>query len=166
MLSSMALLPSLFGIFVLFALLSIFSKRAPANRALLFLRVFFPSWRFFEKVESTLFLEYRFTSESTWQPLFRPLHRGPFNWFFNPTGNLRLAFGSLLEQCASDMEEYEGEPERYFQSVSYSLLKALVEFHLRKEHSDPQRSYQFRLLRREPGTVQPLSLLTSEELSL
>lgn len=105
-------------------------RTAPGKLWLLF-RTLFPSWRFFEDVGSSGELFYRIRQpdssiEANWTLLDRNPHRGLFQLFHNPEGNLRFAQQSLIDQVLIEAET-QTVAELHSSSVPYRLLQKLVE---------------------------------------
>lgn len=114
------------------------------------LRAFFPSWRFFDDIGDMPVLWLRVQREGAsaedfepWQPCLPMPKRSWAMLVWNPEGNLRLAYDSLLMHLLTDADE---QPARLSDSVSYQLTEQLVAFQLRQ---DPQASsvvrYQFKV---------------------
>jgi hypothetical protein len=136
-----------------------------------FIRVLFPSWRFFEDLQwvpRLWFREVQGDRVGEWQACYPPEPRSVFNLFLNPRGNLRLAAQTLVEQMASDaMDLPPGRESSFSSSVSYRLVLRLVQYRIRElgiPASDTD--IQFRVTAEVPGQVSPNGLgeeiLTSE----
>ena len=115
------------------------------------LRAFFPSWRFFDDLGDAPILWVRIDLGDTqqndgfgqWQPCLATAKRNWFTWLWNPQGNLRLAYDSLLMHLLTDIQE---GPARLSECVSYQLTQQLVAHQL---ESHPAAAsivrYQFKL---------------------
>jgi len=111
----------LVGYFVVLVALSALRAVEVKSRLVQQLRVFFPSWRFFEDLGEVPVLWARIGGDGSgtndgedlgpWQ---RSLPTAAPRWwtlFVNPEANLILAYGSLLEQLVSDLAAGpEGSP--------------------------------------------------------
>lgn len=123
------------------------------------LRAFFPSWRFFDDIGDMPVLWLRVQRQGAppedfepWQPCLPTPKRSGSMLVWNPDGNLRLAYDSLLMHLLTDADEQStqpartGAPTRLAACVSYQLTEQLVAFQLRR---DPQAAsivrYQFKV---------------------
>jgi hypothetical protein len=118
----------LLGYLALLALLAL-ARTAPIKSPVVQrLRAFFPSWRFFEDLgDVPVLLGRSGPSEAglgPWVPLLPPVRRRWTQLFYNPEGNLALAFGSLVQQLVSDAADHETGD--FATSVSYRLAHELV----------------------------------------
>ena len=129
--------------FFLFVFVLSLLKRTSFNNSILSLfRVFFPSWRFFEDTCDRPVL-YARVNGGEWQRVLNNPKRGLLSLFYNPEGNLFLAYGSLLDRLLKDASELASGQERLLvDSVSYRLVRNLIErtFKLSKGVS-----YQFKV---------------------
>jgi hypothetical protein len=105
-------------------------------------RSLFPSWRFFDRPGEPYLLEVCWDpaisgSTPSWEQLYLPK---PFRWwnlFLNPYGNTVMAWQSLVEILAQDLDEAgESFPS---DSVAYSLVLNGV------ENAAQGRAFQFRI---------------------
>lgn len=114
-----------------------------------FLRIFMPSWRFFDRlgrVPEVFFRGKSLEAESKkWQPLLEKPKRKSYNLFFNPGGNLYLAQVSLIEQVLDDSQK---ESKKFEETVSFKLLKNLVREKV-LESSPDYTHYDFKIIVRE-----------------
>lgn len=124
--------------------------RSPVVQAL---RAFFPSWKFFDEPGEVPCLLVRTGADaetlSSFEPLLPPLKRPITAALFNPRGNLWLAYGSLLQQLMSELEELpEGsDADTQIRScTSYQLTQALVLERLRERGQALPRYYQFKVV--------------------
>ncbi len=100
-------------------------------------RALFPSWRFFDRVETYSLLFVRFSENETelkeWTKILTPPKRSLINLFFNPEGNYFLAANSLVTQCLEDINELNEEGIKNIElQPGYCMLKNLVEYELKK----------------------------------
>ena len=129
-------------------------------------RVFFPSWRFFDRLGATPRLEYRRLNrpgDDRWIDALPPPNRRALTEIvFNPQGNLRLAANSLLEQLLQAIEDTPGE-ENVAQSEPYALVTRLVRWCLVRAGAQPGEQFQFRLIAgQEPQEEEILVSATHE----
>ena len=141
--------------FALLAAASLSKNRAINNKFLHLLRVFFPSWRFFEDLSELPVIEYRLKGATgepgAWMNIVRPKVSAG-NLFLNPAGNLFLATQSLLEQVQAEISELDPENTQNFtRTASYELCVNLVKYELQKRTLGIT-SFEFRLKRRLQGT--------------
>ena len=124
------------------------TRRPVQGPGWLLLRSLVPAWRFFEDVESTADLHYRFASPETgaygeWQLATVSPARGSLALLLNARGNLALAEQSLVEQL---LAEIDGCPiERVTSLVPYCLAQELVKARLRERGVAAHVPYQLRL---------------------
>lgn len=89
------------------------------------LRMFLPSWRFFDDASTGLVLKVRWTpaggAPGAWIEVLPPPVRRPWHVLWNPEGNRTLAAYSLLERFLQDA----GEDGRTAET-SYALVAALA----------------------------------------
>jgi len=114
-----------------------------------FLRIFVPSWRFFDRlgrVPEVLFRGKSLDSESKkWQPLLIKPKRKFYNLLFNPAGNLYLAYMSLIEKVLDDSQS---QSKKFEDTVSFKLLKNLVREKV-LESSPDYTHYDFKIIVKE-----------------
>lgn len=100
-----------------------------------FLRILFPTWKFFNRLGTVPELLYRMNGQVEWTPAFVKPNRTFFNLFLNPEGNLYLAKQSLVERLLYDSQRTKNLEKE----ISFQLLKNHIE-HLVKERSG--KSYE------------------------
>lgn len=136
------------------------------------LKLFLPSWNFFNDFAEVPRLEYCLISSRTvtidWKPLFtwhdtRDLRRV----LFNPTGNLELLEASLVERAVDELRDDPRSDRNWFaKSEAHSTLERLTRTRLAQIHtSSGSERFRFRLVLIDPGSPAQ-SLFTSEELPL
>jgi hypothetical protein len=91
------------------------------------IRALFPRWNFFDRVGHRLELAYRLQGEDGWHAIPFSHRRTPWNLFFNPTGGMRLAEISLLENFAVDAQE---NPAGLESLSTYRMIRSLLKFYL------------------------------------
>ncbi|MCK6574147.1 hypothetical protein L6V77_23965 [Myxococcota bacterium] len=99
-------------------------------------RAFFPSWRFFEDTGPAPRLMHRLVgpdgTTGPWLDTLPPVSRGPLALLYNPAGNLRLAFGSLVDQLVAELATIDeaalarGDLRALDALVPYRLVRRLV----------------------------------------
>lgn len=144
----------LLGVCAYFAALVFLVSRRSAylpGRAVYLLRALFPSWRFFEDLAALPRLYYRVAVEDgdfgEWHSAAQHPRRSLSSLFFNPAGNLELAYLSLLQQAEHDMQLVApGAEEEFVHSVSYRLLERLVRERIKNRFTGAAiRRFQFKL---------------------
>jgi hypothetical protein len=134
--------PLLLGLGVLLTLR--LSRQPLRSKAWALLRSLLPSWRFFEDVEPGPELLCRVAlpggEYGTWQGVLeaRAASRG---LLLNATGNLRLAYQSLIEQLETELDGVERSLAPTL--VPYRLVQRLVEEWLRSAGNAEGALYQF-----------------------
>lgn len=147
----LAMLGTLFALtFVLFLLV-----RGPRHElrgsALTLLRSLLPSWRFFEEIVAVPVLNHRLIDAAgalgPWQQTLSPPRRHPGMWGLHAAGNLYLAYQSLVEQLAEELED-PAEGGELSRTVSYQLVQALVRRQLASQGASTgvPSHYQFCLI--------------------
>lgn len=143
-----------------------------SNQWMSALKLFLPSWNFFNDFAEVPRLEYCLVSSGTvamdWKPLFadhdsRDLGRV----LFNPSGNLELLEASLVERAVDELrDDPHSDRNRFAKSEAHSTLERLTRTRLAHLHSSPGPDrFRFRLVMIEPGAPSRI-VFTSEELSL
>lgn len=100
------------------------------------LRLFIPTWRFFDDVGHVPMLFVRVSEETEWQLALPPLQRHWYTLFLNPAGNERHALNNLLTRLMVETQEVKDiEP-----TVTYQLVKNLAQS---RAHST--NTFQFKL---------------------
>jgi hypothetical protein len=144
-------------------------RRELRSPALALLRSLWPAWRFYEAIADAPALDHRVRADALggepgpWQRTLRPPLRTAAMLVWNPSGNLHLAYQSLVEHLASELAEREEgadgrEAQRPLAAVSgpgqptaacasYRLVQALVGVRIRADGPLAVSShYQFRLV--------------------
>jgi hypothetical protein len=103
-----------------------------------FIRIFFPSWRFFDDAGPIYSLMYRI-EKGKWKSFHKKLNRNLIQLVFNPTGNMQLASQSLLDRLMLDSQEVAAVDLE--KTVSYLLVKNLVHSKVK-----PEKSFQFKVV--------------------
>jgi hypothetical protein len=138
---------------ILFFVFPRFLRGQVRGRGWMMLRVFFPSWRFFDNLDWVPQLRFRIVGQTDdhWYDIFDPEPRTLSTIFLNPRGNFRMAAHSLVEQFSNDMAEVNDD-SKVENLISYQLVKQLVEFRM-VELGLAQEGvrYQFRLDSIIPG---------------
>jgi hypothetical protein len=134
---------------LLTAALMLASRReGPRTRVWLFLRVLFPSFRFFDDAPGGLVLLVRAgpdaTSLGSYGDALPPAPLGLGSLWFSAQANLRFAYYALLDQLVSDLGELEThDHEQARHLVSYVLVERLAREVARSSHA--QGLFQFQI---------------------
>lgn len=107
------------------------------------LRIFIPSWRFFDELGqiTTVFHRTRLADQSDFGPwkksILKPT-QSPAAFLFNPAGNLYLATQAVVQQLMVDIQNLKNEADTTSleQFSSFQLLQKHIELQLRK--TNPQ----------------------------
>ncbi len=146
---------------------SLFLTRPVRGRVPAWLRIFFPSWRFFEEFVSVPQLRFRVLTDHEepvpWQEPLLPSWRGASGLFLNAEGNLALACQTLLERFLTELEDASDEElENVISMVSYRLIRNWVAALIRSQFPEQEsRHFQFKIVK--DGTeivLSPLHELT------
>jgi hypothetical protein len=135
------------GLLVACLLLAVLPRRDVQGRGLALLRCFFPSWRFFEQIESGPSLQVCCAPPGEtfgpWRDAWTPTPRTAAALIVNAGGNLELAYQSLVDQLSSELEDASADPRA---SITYQLVRRLVEVEcLQPVERAPGSRYCFRL---------------------
>lgn len=113
---------------------------------LVFLRVFVPSWRFFDEIHHTPKLYYRIGPSADqlgdWTLCRVRRERRLSHLFLNPDINLDLAAATLSERFVSEASRAPDGTDLE-ETVSYKLLREVVRSHLRHCCGPDQRGTRF-----------------------
>jgi hypothetical protein len=137
-------------------------RRTVNARGLALFRSLFPSWRFFEEIEAGPSLSFCAAPVGSdfgpWRAALTPSPRGPTALLLNARGNLTLAYQSIVEQLASELDEApDADPSTL---ISYQLVVRLVAFELLSTHErTPGTQYRFRI---DTGAPRPFESRTHE----
>jgi hypothetical protein len=118
-------------------------------------RCLFPSWKFYEDICYLPVLYFRQSTDKenfgNWEEVIPKIDRKWKNIFVNAEGNLIHAYNTLLLQLENDKEEViEGEDENFVNSVSYRLVRNLVELKLKSSYSN-SKYFQFKVTSQMQG---------------
>lgn len=143
------------GFFLVLALLVLLPSYQSQNKWLHLFRVLFPSWSFFTKPVKRPVLFHRTgqgpESLGPWTPTLAQQKRTPWQWLFNPQGNLRLAHHNHLQHLLSDLAQLHPEDTTDFKNTSsYRITKELVQSLSQDENTTLGSSYQFKLCLNDP----------------
>ena len=139
------------------------------------LRIFIPSWRFFDELGQVATLSHRTrlfdnTEFGAWENSITKPTPSPAAFLFNPSGNLYLASQALVGQLMVDIQNLQGEPDPSLleNRCSFLLVQKYVEQQVRK--NNPLQSslhYQFKISVVDPNQPQnDYEALISKEYSL
>ena len=134
--------------FVLILILVLAKRRYFNSRLLQLLRIFFPSWRFFEDIDEPPQLYYRTGTEPNsfthWRPCIEKIERKWHQLFLNAQGNTVLAYQTLLHQLIDEIAELPDEERKDLEKkVSYQLAKRLARLSI--PHPYLHTHFQFKL---------------------
>ena len=136
------------------------------------LKLFLPSWNFFNDFAEAPRLEYCVISDRTgatdWRPLLTDHNtRDLGRVLFNPSGNLELLEASLVDRAVNELSEYpRSDRNRFAKSEAHSTLERLTRTRLAQLHSSSDSDrFRIRLVLIEHG-AQAQIVFTSEELPL
>ena len=122
------------------------------NSYLKLLRVFFPSWRFFEAVTPIPKISYRLIQANQFKPEWQdlPVHSKPRLWrqlWHNPQGNLYLHYQSRVEQLINDIatRSEEQSARDVTQSGSYQIIRSYIEEELQQYHPEGFQDFEFKI---------------------
>lgn len=153
----LAMLGTLCALTLVLLLLVSRPRRELRSGSLTLLRCVFPAWRFFEEIAAVPVLCHRVIDAAgaagPWQQTLSPPRRHAGMWGLHAAGNLYLAYQSLVEQLAAELED-PAEISDLTQCVSYQLVQALVLQVLRNQAGAQPGQYQFRLV--DGQTAAPL----------
>lgn len=141
------MLPGLILTLAFLAAVSLLVLRKPQyfkSQQLKLLRVFFPSWRFFDFINSVPLLYVRSWNEkgewSEWLPALKKPERRFWNILFNPEGNIFLAKQTLVQQFAEELEEPTLTTTALITQLARSEISNLL-----TEHSPRVVCFQYQL---------------------
>ena len=142
------------------------------------LKLFLPSWNFFDDFDVVPCLEARVVREpddgADWRPVFPgSTTRRWTRTFYNPWGNLELMERSLVERAADELGERPDPAElgiEFSRSETFAMLTRLVRRRLRagaphlgdavREPADSAR-FQFRIVQTGPGVPREVLFVSS-----
>ena len=141
----------------------------PTSPWLVALKLFLPSWNFFNDFTAVPTMEFAVggseEGEGEWQPLFRA-GAAPSAWRmgFNPQGNLELLEQTLVERAA---EEFRGQPPVITDASdgTYPSLVRLARGRIARLGVPVDAGFRFRLVLREPGRAEEI-IFTSPVLAV
>lgn len=128
-------------------------------RWLLALKLFLPSWNFFNDFGAVTRVEVAFgltTSETSWQPVFTGFTTSDRRrCLFNPAGNRRLQEQSLIERAADELSD-----ERHRAEAEAFIARAIRARLASRTDNGPGDRFRFRVVERaanEAGAVRFVS---------
>lgn len=112
------------------------------NKVFSLLKLFFPSWNFFGGSADTPYLFVKI--ENGYVPVFPPLKVGLNHLFFNPQGNLYLAYHSNMQSLLNEIYLNQDNPQfNLIDTPIYNLAKNWAENYLNQNHIDV-KDYSFK----------------------
>lgn len=141
------------GLSIACLVLALLPRRDVRGRGLALLRALFPSWRFFEEIEPGPLLQVATAGADgvfgPWRDAWSASTRTAAALIVNARGNLELAYQSLVDRLASELDESPEDPTR---SITYRLVQRLIEVEcLDPSERVPGRRYRFRLAQPDPA---------------
>lgn len=126
------------------------------------LRIFIPSWRFFDELGqiATVSHRSRLADQSDfgpWQTSILKPTQSPAAFLFNPAGNIYLASQALVQQLMVDILNLKNETDTgsLEQLCSFQLLQKHIELQLRKNNSLlPPLFFQIKISVEDPNQPQ------------
>jgi hypothetical protein len=163
---SLSLTPiGLISFFVLIFLTSFINRSYLSSKTLVLLRVFFPSWRFFDQLGHVPRLSYRMNHGRThdveawgeWKDCLNHPPRTIGALCLNANGNLHLAYQALVDRLVHDIQElqessHEGQSSLLLESVSYQLVRNLAHKQVQEQRvissadKNVPSSFQFKIV--------------------
>lgn len=114
----------------------------------MFLKLFIPTWKFFDQlgtVSNLFYRELNKTGDGPWMPVFDKPKRNFLNLFYNPEGNLYLACVALVDRLVHEVgTNHTLSPQDIEQLESFLLVKNLVLVFLQEKKSKGFR-FQFKI---------------------
>ncbi len=133
------------------------------------LKLFLPSWNFFNDFGAVPRIEYRLLSAGAvatdWQPLFRNHDtRDVGRVVFNPAGNLELLEKSLVDRAVDALGLSQvAAPDLFAGSETHAALARLVRSRIGEHRIPPDADrFRFRLVMIEPGAVPEVAFVSEE----
>lgn len=132
-----------------------------SSRWLLALKLFLPSWNFFNDFGAVTRVEVAFgpsTQKASWQPVFTGFTTLDWRrWWFNPAGNLRLQEQSLIERAADELadERHRAEAE----VLIARAIRARLATHTDNRLHD---RFRFRVVERAAGETGAVRFVSGE----
>jgi len=91
---------------------------------LTFFKPLFPSWKFFDESTDTPVLLYKYVEESEWKIAMPVPARRWFNFLWNPSGNLYLAYHSHMQQLMGDLTHFDDNKlHEFHEHISYQITE-------------------------------------------
>ncbi len=129
------------------------------------MRALIPSWCFFDFLEEVYYLHYRQgrdpQSFGPYQQVFlQPLRRGIKTFFFNPEGNARLSYHSVVENLVLTIPDAQNIES----SVPYQLVQRILRKEIQKKHGSAFKGeiFQFKITAFKTATGNTEDLLVSQ----
>lgn len=145
-----------FLLYLLLISLFIFIKRNSISSKFYLIRIFFPTWRFFEGIQSKYLIFYKFQEQEDWVLINENFD---FEWFqliHNPKVNDHYVKKSLIEHFMNDLQELQMKKKQFFdveveKLVSYQLILQMVKSELKtgiqkKQNSQYVTQFSFKIV--------------------
>lgn len=132
-----------------------------SSRWLLALKLFLPSWNFFNDFGAVTRVEVAFgpvTPEALWQPVFTDFTTADWRrCLFNPAGNLRLQEQSLIERAADEWTD-----ERHRTEAEAFIARAVRARLATRTDNGPGDRFRFRIVERAAGEAGAVRFVSGE----
>jgi hypothetical protein len=90
-------------------------------------KALFPSWKFFDESADTPVLLFRLVNEEEWRICVPHPQKHWYHLFYNPEGNLYLAYHSHIQQLLGELTNAsELESQRFHEHISYNICEHFV----------------------------------------
>ena len=147
------------GFFITVVVFTLRKNLILSTRFLPILKIFFPSWRFFDDPGSTASLAYRLSAGQNfgpWQSCPTPVDRKWMNLFLNAQGNLHLALQTIIERLMRDVEDVDPTlTSDVSQLISYQMILKLVRLQARQSFPETsEKRVQFKISVETQGSVE------------
>lgn len=136
----------------------------------MFLKLFIPTWKFFDQLGTVSKIYYRILDKSdsgAWMPVLEKPPRNLLNLFYNPEGNLYLACVALVDRLVFEIGSSPESlsPEQTEKLESYLLVQNMVKVLLVPKTVKKELRFQFKI-QVESELKLPEDFLISKELVL
>jgi len=116
---------------------------------MIFLRILFPSWKFFDRIGpvATLFYQLSGSDSTKWVACLSPPKRSFLHLLLNSTGNIYLAQQGLVDRLVMDinkMSNAETGADKITHTTSYQMILRLV-INTIKQSGLKKASFRFKI---------------------
>lgn len=107
---------------------------------LTFFKPLFPSWKFFDESQDTPVLLYKCIDEAQWKIACPVPSKSWSHIFWNPRGNLYLAYHSHMQQLMGDLSSFDDKKlHEFHHHISYKITENFV------RALKPERPFHFKV---------------------